>query len=170
MPCAPRPTPPEKSGGRYFFDAVLRPHRSLSPLGFWLVMTGIAVISFAAGLLFLSQGAWPIFGFYGLDVLLMYWAFRASFRSGRGYETVRLTEETLTVEQVSPSGQMRNWSFQPYWLRVEMDDPPQHGSELTLCSHGRRLVIGAFLTPEERLEVAWALRAALADVRSAARP
>lgn len=62
---------------------------------------------------------------------------------------------------------LREWTFQPYWLRVEIDEPPHHHSQLTLCSYGRRLVVGAFLTPGERLEVARALRRALRRCRLA---
>ena len=111
------------------------------------------------------MGAWPVFGFFGLDVLLIYVAFKASYRSGRMHETLRLTENALTVERVGPGRRHRSWRFQPYWLRVEMDDPPEHESQLTLASHGRRLVVGAFLAPEERLEVARALGAALGRLR-----
>ncbi len=157
-------------GGEYLFDARLLPHRSLTPLGFWLLMAAIAALSFAAGLFFMSAGAWPILGFYLLDVALMYWAFRASYRSGRMYETVRLTRKLLTVERVSARGRVRRWSFQPYWLRVEIDDPPAHHSQLTLSSHGRSLAIGAFLAPDERYTLAEALRAALGRVRTAAAP
>lgn len=148
------------------FDAVLVPHRSLSPWGFWLVMAGVTSISFIAGLVFLLQGAWPVFGFFGLDVALIYFAFRASYRSGNLYETVRLTPGELSIQRVLPSGQKRSWTFQPYWLRVHMDDPPAPGSQLTVTSHGKSLVIGAFLSPDERVEFAQALRDALARARN----
>jgi uncharacterized membrane protein len=69
------------------------------------------------------------------------------------------------VQRVFPTGQTRRWVFQPYWVRVQMDDPPRPESRLTLSSHGRSLAIGSFLTPEERLDVARALSAALAASR-----
>ncbi len=147
------------------FDAVLHPHRSLSPLGFFILMAVIGGVAFGAGIAFLLMGAWPVFGFLGLDVLLVYIAFRLSYRAARLYETVRLTENELKVQRVNPSGRIKTWTFQPFWLRVEMDDPPRHDSQLVLTSHGRNLVIGAFLTPEERLDLAKALRAALARQR-----
>lgn len=156
----PRPVP------RVLFDAVLMPHRSLSPAGFWLLMALISGVSFVSGMYFMLKGAWPVTGYFGLDVLLIYLAFKASYRSARLYETVKLTEEALVIERVIPSGRRARWSFQPYWLRVEMDDPPEHGSQLTLTSHGRSLVIGSFLSPEERREVAEALRKALCRCRA----
>jgi uncharacterized membrane protein len=161
---APRAGAP--AGEPLLFDAVLFPHRSLSPAGFWLIMSGIAAVSFIAGVAFLIRGAWPIFGFFGLDVLLMYWAFKASYRSGRLREFIKLSREALVIERVQPSGRRQSWRFQPHWLRVELDDPPQHDSQLTLRSHGKALVVGAFLTPDERAEVAVALRRALIELRT----
>ena len=158
---------PAQAGKHVFFDAVLVPHRSLSPGGFWLLMALISGVSFVSGMYFVLKGAWPVTGYFGLDVLLIYLAFRASYRSARLHETVKLTEDALVVERVSPSGRRARWTFQPYWLRVEMDDPPEHASRLTLASHGRSLVIGAFLSPDERFEVAKALKDALQCCRQA---
>ena len=64
------------------FSAIITPHRSLSSTGFLIFMLCIGGISFAAGMVFLMLGAWPVFGFFGLDVALVYWAFRANYRSG----------------------------------------------------------------------------------------
>ena len=148
------------------FDAVLRPYRSLSPAGFWLLMAAIAVVSFTAGIAFFLAGAWPVVGFLGLDVVLIYIAFRQNYRSGLLHETIQLSATELTIHRVSPYGRINTWIFQPYWLRVRIDDPPGHSSPLTLTSHGRQITIGAFLTADERLEVAYALKAALANVQA----
>ncbi len=147
------------------FDAVLVPHRSLEPAGFWLLMAVVSAVSFVSGMYFVLRGAWPVFGYFGLDVLLLYLAFRASYRSARFCETIRLGADALVVERLGPRGRRARWSFQPYWLKVEIDEPPQHGSQLRLTSHGRSLVVGAFLPPGERYEVAQALRAALSRQR-----
>lgn len=160
---------PAEAPPRVFFDAVLMPHRSLGAGGFWLLMALISGVSFVSGMYFVLKGAWPVTGYFGLDVLLIYLAFKASYRSARLYETVKLTEDELIVERVSPSGRRARWTFQPYWLRVEMDDPPEHASQLVLTSHGRSLVIGSFLSPDERFEVAEGLKDALQRSRSAVR-
>ena len=65
------------------FSAVLTPHRSLGPRGFLLLMAAVAVASFTTGLVFLLAGAWPVIAFLAADVLLIYWAFLLSYRSGR---------------------------------------------------------------------------------------
>jgi uncharacterized membrane protein len=147
------------------FDAVLTPSRSLSPRAARRVLMGVFAATAAAGLVFLSHGWWPIAGYFGLDALLLAWAFRACRRAGRLVERLRLTADALVVARVRPDGAAMQWSFQPTWLRVEMDDPPTEASQLTLASHGRRLGIGRFLTPGERLEVARALRTALHRAR-----
>ncbi|MFQ5958081.1 MAG: DUF2244 domain-containing protein [Alphaproteobacteria bacterium] len=147
------------------FDAVLTPHRSLSPLGFYVVMALMAGACLILGVGFFLMGAWPVVGFFGLDVAALWLAFKLSYRSGRLRETLQLSSHTLTVRRILPSGRAREWRFQPYWLRVEIDQPAEHDSRLTLASHGRRLTIGAFLTVQERVEVAQALRGALGRLR-----
>ena len=159
-------SPAQKRGDdELLFDAVLTPHRSLSPRGFLILMLLVCGISFAAGVAFYLAGAWPVIGFLGLDVLLIYGAFKLSYRSGRMHESLRLTRGALVVERVEVTGEARSWRFQPTWLQVLIDDPPGHESHLTLRSHGRNLVIGDFLTPEERLDLAKALREALSRLR-----
>ena len=148
------------------FDAVLHPHASLTPRGFFLLMAVIGLVSFCAGIAFILIGAWPVFGFFGLDVLLVYLAFKLNYRDARRYETVRLTESLLTVERVAPSGRRERWRFQPYWLQVELLEQPSARSALTLRSHGRILEIGKFLTTDEKIDLANALRAELNKLRS----
>jgi uncharacterized membrane protein len=120
-----------------------------------------AIPSAAMAIVFVSMGAWPVSGFLGLDVLLLWGAFRLNNLAARESERVRLSETALTVDRQAPNGEKEHWSFQPNWLRVTVDDPPKPESELLLSTHGRSLAIGRFLPPSERLEVAEALRAAL---------
>jgi uncharacterized membrane protein len=129
-------------------------------------MALVCAISFTAGLIYYLAGAWPVVGFLGLDVLLIYVAFRINYRRAHMYETLHMTAHALTVRRVNHWGEERRWSFQPAWLQILMDDPPDLGSQLTLRSHGNCLVIGSFLTPGERLDLARALRCALAETRA----
>ena len=79
-------------------------------------------------------------------------------------------DAVLTVRRFAPSGTVREWRFQPFWLRVDIDDPPANDSRLTLTSHGRGLTVGWFLTAPERFALAQALRAALARLRGGPNP
>ena len=156
--------------GPVLFEATLYPHRSLSPRGFGLLMACVAGFSFAAGLLFTSLGAWPVMGFFGLDVALFYFAFRYNYRAGKLAETIRLTRDDLVVRRIHPNGRVQEWRMQPYWLRVdwtpqteELGAPP---AEVRLSSHGRSVGIGRFLTDDERASFSAALQTALARCRS----
>ena len=143
------------------FDAVLYPNRSLDPFGFHLLMAAIVLVSVAIGAAFVIAGAWPVTGFLGLDVAL-YLAFRWNYRQGRRAEFIRLDGAELAVRRMELAAGGGEWRFDAHWLRVTIDD---RTDQLTLSSHGRTLVVGAFPEPEERLELAKALRAALAAHR-----
>jgi uncharacterized membrane protein len=152
--------------GRSRFNAVLTPHRSLGPTGFMVLMAGVCLVSFGTGLFFYLLGAWPVIGFMGLDVALIYIAFKLNFRALRLYETVDLTQDSLTVTRVAPSGKSQSWRFNPYWVRLSVRERVGRSSELSIASHGERLVFGSFLTDEEREDFASALTAALSAARS----
>jgi len=154
---APEPT---------IFSAVLTPNRSLSPTGFLIFMLVLGCVSFTAGLYFLIAGAWPVFGFLGLDVLLVYWAFRVNYRSARAYEVVTVTPSELTVRKVSYHGRVRQWTLNPVWVQLDRDEHKEFGVErLFLVSHGRRLPIASFLGAREKESFALALSGALAQAR-----
>jgi uncharacterized membrane protein len=148
------------------FSALLTPHRSLGPRGFMVLMGTISAVSFGTGLMFYLMGAWPVVGFMGLDVALIYVAFKLNYRSGKLYETVDLTPESLTVTRVQPSGKAQSWSFNPYWVRLKLDDRIGQSSELSVASHGERLVFASFLSDPEREDFARALRAALSKAKA----
>ncbi|HEY9568807.1 MAG TPA: DUF2244 domain-containing protein, partial [Thalassobaculum sp.] len=116
---------PATAGGPPLLDVVVYPHRSLGPTGFLVLMGVLCACSFTIGLALYLSGAWPAVGFLGLDVLVVYVAFRLNYRAARAYETVRLTRAELEVTQVDPRGRGRRVTFQPYWLAVDMDDPPR---------------------------------------------
>ena len=104
------------------FRAVLTPYRSLGATGFLILMSAIGLVSFVMGVAFLLLGAWPVMGFFGLDALLIYVAFRLNYRSGRVFETVELTPDLLTLTRVEPSGARARFEFNPYWVRVLLSE------------------------------------------------
>src|SRR5258706_5303585 len=152
---------------RVFLDAVLEPNRPLGTKGIAVIIGFVALVSFAAGVMFVLEGAWPVTPFFGADVLLLAWAMRASVRASRRREHLILTSDTLLIERISPKGVARREEINPYWLRVEHDDPELLGADLALVSRGRRCIIGSFLGAEERASLASALRVALREARTA---
>lgn len=150
---------------REILHVVLRPHRSLSPAGFWILMGLLSGVSFAAGTVFWWLGAWPVIGFLGLDVALVYVAFTASYARAHQYERLHLTRRQLMIERVDHWGKIERVALQPYWLRVALDQPRGRQNRVLLTSHGRAVAVGAFLAPAEKAKLADMLRAALAEAR-----
>lgn len=166
-PITPRTAACDDPRERGEFRAVLYPHRSLGPKGFLVLMIAIGSVSFITGMVFLMKGAWPVFGFFGLDVALVYLAFRLNYRAGRLYEKVDLTPQALTITRVHPSGQQESYDFNPYWVRVFIAEGPQGRTDLRLSSHGREFAFARFLTDDERREFSHVLSGALAEARAA---
>jgi uncharacterized membrane protein len=148
------------------FSATIAPHRSLNRRGFLLVMALIGGISFIGGVAFVIIGAWPVVGFLGLDVMLIYWAFRANYRAARAYEQVTVTPSELRVRKVSHRGQAAEWTLNPLWTRIEREMHEGFGLlGLFLVSRGGRLAVASFLGPWERESFAKGLSGALAEAK-----
>jgi uncharacterized membrane protein len=126
-----------------------------------MLMAVIGAVCFGVSLLFYNIGAWPVAGFLGLDVLLVYGAFQLNYRAALMFETIRIDSDALTLTRVHPSGRRESWSFNPYWVRIDVIEPLWRAGALALRSHGKRHVFGNFLTEDEKREFARTLGRAL---------
>lgn len=143
------------------FSATLSPHRSLGQGGFVTLMIIVAVLCLIPGLVFLSMGAWPVFGFLGLDVLLVWLAFRLNFRAARAVEIVELTSDALTVRHVTPGGREEVQRIDPYWARLQVKETEDGIESISVSARGQSIVIGRFLPPDEKETFAKAFSRAL---------
>lgn len=144
------------------FSALLTPHRSLNHASFMVLMAVLTLASFATGMVFLMMGAWPVFGFLGLDVLAIYWAFRINFQRARATEEISITHSELRVRRTSHRGHIIEWVSNPLWVHLDQRIHEEYGIErLYLVSRGRRISIATFLGPDEKLSFVKALSAAL---------
>lgn len=164
------PRPAGENSTEAIFAVRLSPHRSLSLRGFNILMAFVGVVSFACGIAFLSMGAWPVFGFFGLDAALIYFAFRRNYMDARAFEQIELDRERLLVRQVSALGKTVEHAFNPYWTRLVVVRRSWGIAGLLLASSGQRLAIGQFLAPEDRGSFADALNRALSIAKSAPAP
>jgi len=99
-------------------------------------------------------------------VLLVYWAFRASYRAAAAYETVTVTTSELVVRQVGHRGRKTELTFNPLWVKLERESDPEFGAgRLYLVSRGRKFTIAGYLSPREKDAFAGALLAALHEAR-----
>ena len=149
--------------GPLFFDAVFEPHHSLSRRGFFMVILCVGIITIGFGIFFLAMGAWPVFGFLGLDLFLLWLAIKLNARARKIVERIRVTSEEVVVTRFGPRGS-ESWSFNPYSLNIAASESATGNGELRLSSHGFSLSLGTFLLPNERKEIAAALKKALPDM------
>lgn len=152
---------------KVFFSAVLTPYRSLSPQGFLIFMICLAGVSFIAGFAFLLIGAWPVFGFFGLDVLLIWGAFKLNYASARAYEEVEVSAHELVIRKVGPGKRHQELRFNPVWVRLSITRLDDEGvTKISLSSRGETVEIGGFLNPDDRTSFAGALTNAIAVAKS----
>jgi uncharacterized membrane protein len=147
--------------GPILMDAVLAPNRSLSINAFKLMIGVFAFANAVMALFFLAHGAYPVSGFMGLDVVALALAFWANYRSGRARERVRVAPASVQVTRHRPDARETHWTVSPLWARV-LDDP----KAVRITAGGSDVYVGGFLSPDERVTFAQALKAALAQART----
>ncbi|RIX99152.1 DUF2244 domain-containing protein [Aureimonas flava] len=151
---------------RTVFHALLTPYRSLGRRGFNVTMALFGGASLLSGLVFLSHGAWPVVGFFGLDVCLLWLALRASFRSARATEEVRVSRLELTIRKTSARGTVQEARYNPFWARFLVRRHELAGvTHMAVAGEGRQTEIGAFLNPEDRASFAEAFGRALHEAK-----
>lgn len=156
-----------KAADEPLFKALLTPHRSLGRTGFIILMGVFVMVWLTLGSAFLAMGAWPVFGFLGLDVLLIYLAFRWNYRSARMREEVEVSRTRLDIRKYAPSGRMETHQFNPFWTRFAVARHEEIGiTDMAVEGEGRRVAIGAFLNPDDRESFATAFGRALATAKA----
>jgi uncharacterized membrane protein len=157
---------PEAQSDAAVFDAVLYPHRSLGRRGFRILLVTVALLSTLMSVPFYLMGAWPVMGFFGLDIALLYVMFQLNYRDGRLEERVTLTLATLHVSRMERRGRRREWTFNPRWVRLARQDHEEFGLlRLALVQRGDEVEIARCLGAEEKADFASAFTRALASVR-----
>jgi len=160
----PEPAPAPLTGPLYL-DAEIRPNRSLPDQGFRALMIALCALGLAAGGAFALIGAWPVAGFFGLDILLVWLAFRLSYRDGRRLETIQVTADEIRVSRRYPNGRVTSFRLPGAWTRLSVAGAGQADVQARLSAMGKHLVIGSFLSPRERESLAAAVQDALDRAR-----
>lgn len=148
------------------FCAVLTPHRALDQNGVQIVMIITCILAAIPGIVFFLMGAWPIVGFLGLDVALLFWALSKSRKQVNGFEEVTLYPDSLDIRRVSPKGRETRFQFNPFWTKIEVfKDFEDRVTDIVLKSKERSLKIGTFLNPDDKKSFASAFSNALYRVK-----
>lgn len=149
------------------FKAMIRPNRSLGAEARRLVITLVALAGIISSIPFMVIGAWPVAGYFGLDVLLLFIAFRVNQNRAREIEEVTVTPVQLHVRRLSHRGEAQEWRFNPAWVRIERGREDQEYGllGLSVVSGATRVSVARHLSPLERLEFARAFEASLMQAK-----
>ena len=151
------------------FSALLTPHRSLNRTGFVVLMSFHQRGQFRRRHRVLLMGAWPVLGFFGLDVLVIYWAFRINFRQAAASEEITVTPSELRIRRISHRGHVMEWVLNPLWVQLDQTAMRNSASSGSIWSpEAAASPIASFLGPDEKASFAKALAGRVA--RRAARP
>ncbi|MCB8838038.1 DUF2244 domain-containing protein [Aurantimonas sp. VKM B-3413] len=147
---------------RPIFEALLVPYRSLGRTGFTILMSFFCLVSIVTGALFLANGAWPVVGFFGLDVALVWWAFAANYRAAKAREEVVVSRTDCAIRKISPKGVVREAHHNPFWARFKVSRHEEIGiTRMSVDSREASTEIGSFLNPDDRESFATAFNRAL---------
>ena len=149
-----------------YMDAVITPNASLSKRGFALVIGGLAAVNAIMAVFFLVVGALPIPIFLGLDLLGVFIAFKVSYRRARTVERVQVSADAVRVRYENPRGARTVWTSPTAFTGVALEAAGNHDARVRLSLSGRRLTVGAALSPRERVDFGEALREAVRRARS----
>ena len=143
------------------YEISLYPYRSLNKTGFFILMFSLGFVSFVAGIIFMIKGAWPVFGFFGLDVLLVYIFFKINFRSGKKKEILILTKNQLIIEFYNSKKISKTYYLDAHWLQIRLSKLKNEVSKLKISSKNKSIIIGSFLRYQEKIDVVKSLKKAL---------
>ena len=143
------------------YEISLYPYRSLNKTGFFILMFSLGFVSFVAGIIFMIKGAWPVFGFFGLDVLLVYIFFKINFRSGKKKEILILTKNQLIIEFYNSKKISKTYYLDAHWLQIRLSKLKNEMSKLKISSKNKSIIVGSFLRYQEKIDVVKSLKKAL---------
>jgi uncharacterized membrane protein len=132
------------------YSLIATRNRSLSAAGRLRVFCFVCVVSLAIALAFALYGAWPVLPFAGLEMLVLYLAFRYLDRHEADFERLTIRGDRVLLE-IRQGSRMRNFEFNRLWARVILErNGFGDACRLALRSHGREVEFGRDLTSDER--------------------
>jgi len=148
------------------FEAVIVPHRSLSPFGMRILLCVIGGSSALIAGRFWLMGAWPVVAFSLVETAGVALLLFLNHRSGRVRELVLLNRDQLRVVRTDPSGTRRERVLPSAWLNVQLEEEAGRTPRLMVGTRTMREEIGAVLGETEKRDLAAALKMALHDARN----
>ena len=133
------------------YDYTARRNNSLSSSGRQLVFGFILTVSLGIAAAFaLVFGAWPIMTFAGIEMAVLYLAFRYVDRHAADYERITIRGDRVSVE-IREGSDVTRFELNRCWAQVVCES---ERARVALRSHGRELEVGRHLCEEQRRSVA----------------
>jgi uncharacterized membrane protein len=148
------------------FEALIVPHRSLSPRGLRVLMASIVLLSAVLVLRFWFIGAWPVVAFSVVEIGLALFLLRLNATRARASELILLSDAALRIVRTDARGRREERSLPVGWLNAVMEEPPGSVPRLLLVAHGVREEIASTLGGAEKRDLWAALRDALQRLRN----
>ena len=145
----------------------LWPYRSLGSSGFLFLMGGFIGLTFILSLLFYTLGAWPVIGFLGIEIGLVWLVFRMNYNAGGNFEQISITPNETLVEKVNWRGEKCQFNISSPWVTARCIATNGKSDKLVLNFHSEQLEIGSFLPPREKHSLADALNDSFNRMRGA---
>jgi uncharacterized membrane protein len=140
------------------FDLTARRNSSISSAALQRVFCLISLVIAVIALGFALVGAWPVLAFFGLELALLYGAFRHAGLHAGDFERIAVIGDKVLVD-VRDGLREAHYEFNRCWAQVvPRCDAPGRVRRLALRSHGREVEFGRHLTEEARLALARELR------------
>jgi uncharacterized membrane protein len=148
------------------FSAEIRPQRSASERGINVFILVLAPIFLAPGIGFALVDAWPVAGFLGLDLAVLYGALRFSLRAGRARERITIGGGRVRVTRTDPRGRAETWDAPLDAARIAPTGQPGVSGGVAIHVHGSAIAVGRWLDAEDRRHLSDELLAAARGARA----
>lgn len=141
------------------YRLILSPNCSISwreLIFFYLITCFLALF---IGLFFAVQGMWLVLPFSGLEMLALGTGLYIVSRNAHRREVISLDEQQVVVEKgIDKLDQ--SWAFKTHWTRLKVAEKAgiHEGKILSLGSHGEYVVVGEFLSKNEKDDLAFRLK------------
>ena len=107
---------------KYYLDIKVYPNQSLTYKGLFFLMLFITIPASYIGISFYFMGAWPVLGFMGLEIILIYIAFKILFKRSESYEHILLDKTKLKIFYNNKNKTLKEIELEPTWLQVKIED------------------------------------------------
>ena len=147
----------------YYLDIKIYRNQSLTTRGLYILMFFITIPASYIGISFYVLGAWPVLGFMGFEILLIYIAFKILFYKNKFYEHIILDSEKLNILFKKKNKIIKKIELEPTWVQVKIEKIYENEDTLIVSSHGKKIILANYLIPEERLKLAGKIKSGLRE-------